>query len=479
MIMDDKSKIKKGLVWSSIERFSAQGLQFLLGIILARLLMPSDYGLIAMISVFIGIGKNIVDSGFVDALIQKKEKKEEDFNTTFFFNISLGLVFYGILFFIAPFISSFYKEPELIAVIRVLGALPFVASLCLVFRAKLMIELRFKALAISNILAVVISGVISVWMAYSGFGVWSLVAQSIINYFMAAVFMCVCVKWIPKFNLSLDSFKSLWGFGSKLLFTAIINTIYHNLYALVLGKRYSSVEAGLFNRSQSLTMFPAQNISLIILKVIYPVQCKIQDDTEKLKDNFLLTLRFSCFVIFPMMLGLVALAKPLVMVLLKEQWIDTVPILQILALAYMWNSMMLFNTNILNVKGRTDFTLKAEIYKKIIGVLLLFGLLPLGIKAVAFGVLLYSIVDILVITYFVKKVINISIWTELKEVFPAFLLSVIMGALVYLCNFIFDNNYIILAVGICVGVAFYFLMAYLFKFKEIGYLRENVLKKKC
>lgn len=465
--MSFQQGLKSGIIWSAIERFSGQGMQFVLSIVIARILLPSDYGLIAMMSIFIGLSQNLVDSGFVDALVQKRNRTEVDYNTTFFFNIGLGIIIYLILFFVAPMIAAFYKEPQLVELVRVFGILPFVTSLGLVLRAKMLISSEFKVLAITGLLSVVVSGALGVWMAYRGYGVWSLVAQTLLNHLCNSLFMWLYLRWIPRLEISFSSFKSLWTFGSKILATAMIHTLYINMYALLIGKRYSATETGLFNRSQTLAMFPALNITTILLKVFYPMECKIQDDNEALRRTFLISIRLACFVIFPLMLGLASLAKPFILVLLGNQWIDAVPLLRILSVAYMWNGLMLLNNSIIYVKGRTDYTLKAEIIKKTLGVIMLLLLLPFGLYAICIGFILYIFIDIFIITHYVKKVLDITLWCEIKEIAHSLFLSTAMAIGVYFLTLNITEPIYQLIIGVVSGIIFYVSIARLFKFKEI------------
>ena len=475
--MSLQKELKTGMIWSAIERFSGQGISFALSIIIARILMPSDYGLIAMMSIFIGLSQNLVDSGFVDALVQKKNKTEQDYNTTFFFNIALGIFIYLILFLVAPLIADFYNEPQLELLVRVFGILPFVTSLGLVLRAQMFIEFKFKALAITGLLSVIVSGGVGVWMAYNGYGVWALVLQTILNALCNALFMWLEMRWIPRFQISLASFKSLWCFGSKILFTAMINTMYVNMYTLLIGKRYSTTDTGLFNRAHTLAMFPALNLTTVLLKVFYPLECKMQDDNEALRRVFMISIRLSCFVIFPLMLGLASLAKPFIILLLGEQWIDSVPLLRILSVAFMWNAMMLLNSSIINVKGRTDYTLKAEIIKKFLGVIMILLLLPWGLYAICSGWIIYAFIDVIVITHYVKKVLDITLWSELKQIVHSLILSVVMAVGVYFLTLNIEEPYCQLLVGVVAGVVFYVSAACLFKFKEVA-LILTALKRK-
>lgn len=475
--MVSTQQIKHGVVWTAIERFSAQGIQFILSLIIARLLSPSDYGLIAMLSIFIGLSQNLVDSGFVDALVQKNDKTETDYSTAFYFNLIFGLVLYGILFVSAPYIADFYNEPKLISVTRVFGLITVITSLGLTLRAKMLVSLNFKKLAVVGILSVIISGSVGLWMAYNGYGVWALVAQTLLNYFCNALFMWFYIRWMPCACFSMDSFRSLFGFGIKLLASSMLHTLYTNLYTLVIGKKFLPADVGYFNRAQTLSQFPSMNISQIFIRVSYPVQCQLQDKPDELKEMFLRNIRMSCYIIFPLMTGIAALAEPFIRFALTEQWLPAVPLLQLLSIAYMWNSILMMNTSLLSVKGRTDFTLKAEIIKKIVGVslVLISSFYSLAVMCISF--IIYSLADFIISAYYVNKVIKVGFREEILAVFPYLLLSVSMGFIICLITAFIHSSILSLLIGFIVGVCFYGIASWLFQIKEFNILCSMVKRK--
>ena len=350
-----KHQAVKGVMWSAVERFSVQGIQFVLTIIIARLVLPSDYGLIAMLSIFLAIAQVFVDSGFSNALIQKKDRTETDFSTVFYFNIIISVVFYLFLYFSAPYIASFYKEPDLSSVTRWIGLNIIIAGFSIVQRAKLTINVDFKRQAKASLSAVLISGIMGILLAYKGWGVWALVTQTLSNSLLNTLLLWIFAKWIPKWVFSRESFNTLFSFGSKLLLSGLLHTVYINLYSLVIGRRYTSIDVGFYNRAYQFASFPSINIVGIINRVIFPIQCEIQDDNERLKKSFLKYLRISCFIIFPLMIIVAVLSKPLILLLLTEKWLPAAELLPILCFAYMWYPVMVVNNQILNVKGRSDY----------------------------------------------------------------------------------------------------------------------------
>lgn len=469
------NNLKKGFFWVTLERFSAQAIQFIVSIIVARILDPKDYGLIAIMGILLGLAQVFVDSGFYDALIQKKNKTNLDYSTAFFFNVSIGILFFILIYFVTPFIASFYNQPDLVSVGRVLGLLPFITSFGISIKAHLASDLKFKQLALSGLFSVIISGAISIWMAYSGFGVWAIIAQTLGNYSFVVLFMWLQCKWMPTCSFSVRSFKYLWDFGAKLLLTSVINAVYVNLFSFIIAKRYSAADAGLYNRAQTLSMFPPLTFSTILVKVFYPIQCKIEDEDE-LVDNYYKSIRLGCFIVFPIMIGIIVLAEPLILVILKEQWKQIVPILQILSLGFMWYPIVLLTNNMLSVKGRTDLSLRAEILKKSAGFIFLFSMLSFNIYVFCFSYPLYVLADIIIIVFYVKKVLNFNVIYLAKQVLSILLVSIIMGLVVY-CSALFFKSYLLkLIFGGLIGGVSYLLLSYFLKIKETIYLIKLIKK---
>lgn len=458
----------KGVIWSAIERFSVQGIQFILSILIARFVLPSEYGLIAMLSIFLAIAQTFVDSGFSNALIQKKDRTEEDFSTVFYFNIVIALLIYGLFYVFAPSIASFYEEPKLTSVSRWIGLSLIINGLSIVQRAKLTIALNFKIQAKASLIAVFLSGIVGVYLAYMGYGVWALVFQSLINSFINAILLWLFANWTPRWCFSWNSFRSLFSFGSKLLLSGLMHTIYTNLYSLVIGKRYSAMDVGLYNRANHFALFPSSNIVSVITRAIYPMQCQIQDDDEKLNASFIQYLRMTCLVIFPLMMTIAALSEPLVRFLLTDKWLPSAELLSILSFAYMWCPVMMINNQMLNVKGHSDYFLKAEVLKKLMAFLILFATLPFGVEILCCGVVLYSFWDMAIIIFFVKKVIRTSYMEQIKNIFPLFGISLLMGLAVYTCVYYLSCClFLKLVIGVVLSSFIYLILCVLFRIREI------------
>lgn len=455
-------------MWSAIERFSVQGIQFVLTIIIARLILPSEYGLIAMLSIFLAIAQTFVDSGFSNALIQKKDRTEVDFSTIFYFNIFIAFVAYGILFVSAPSIASFYKEPALTIVTRWVGLSLILNGLSVVQRAKLTVRVDFRTQAKASLVAVIVSGLIGVLLAYQGYGVWALVFQTLSSSFLNTLLLWTFAKWLPLWCFSWVSFKSLFSFGSKLLLSGLLHTIYINLYSLVIGRRYSAMDVGFYNRSYQLAGFPSINIVGIITRAIYPLQCEMQDDDERLNASFIQYLRMSCYIIFPLMTALGVLAEPLVRLLLTDKWLPSAELLSILCFAYMWYPVMVINNQILNVKGRSDYFLRAEILKKVVAIGILCATLPFGVRVLCWGIVLYNFLDMGIIIYYSRNVISTGYREQVRNIIPLFLLSWGMGISIYLCQLFFVGGSLLLqlVLGCVVAFAIYIILSFIFRIRE-------------
>ncbi|MEG1463857.1 MAG: lipopolysaccharide biosynthesis protein [Mucinivorans sp.] len=465
--MSLKQQATNSVFWSSIERFSVQGIQYVLSILIARQLLPSDYGMIAMLGIFMAVAQTFVDSGFGNALIQKKHRTETDYSTVFYFNIAVAIVLYAILYFCSPFIASFFGEPKLDMVTKVIGLTLIINSIGIVQQTKLTVALDFKRQAYASLVAVMLSGAVGIWMAYNGYGVWTLVWQALLNNILRVALLWCFTIWKPIAVFSIESFRGLFAFGSKLLASQLLHTIYTNLYTLVIGKQFAATELGFFNRASTLAQFPSSNFTNVIVRAVYPIQCKIQDDTAQLNRTFLVYLRMACYVIFPIMIALCVMAEPLIELLLTDKWLPAVPFFQILCLAYMWDPVMKINHNMLNVKGRSDYFLRAEIIKKAVAVLILVATIPFGITVMCLGLIAYSFADMLIIIHFTHRLTQITLAQQTKALMPIILLSVTMGLVIWLVMFISTTALWQLILGSIAALIYYFGGSYILKFNEL------------
>lgn len=466
------SSTTNGVIWSAIERFSVQGISFLLNIVIARLVTPGEYGLIAMLAIFMAIAQSFIDSGFGNALIQKKDRDEVDYSTVFYFNIVVSVILYGILYLCAPLIAEFYNQPELTSVTRWIGLNLILISLSIVQRTRLNIDLNFKLQAKVSLAAVIISGISGIILAYKGWGVWALVFQSLSNNLLSTIFLWIAAKWHPMLVFSINSFKRLFSFGSKLLASGLLHTIYMNLYSLVIGKFYSSSDVGFYNRASSISQYPSTNIVMIITRATYPVLCKHQDDGCWLEQYFLSYLRMTCFIVFPLMVLLAVIAKPLVLLVLTEKWLPAAELISILSLAYIWYPVMVINNQILNVKGRSDLFFKAEIIKKIVAVAILCATLPFGVTWLCWGVLIYNIFDMVVIIRFSKKVICTGYISQLRTLLPLIIITSLSGGTSLIAYTATGNPYVQITIATILFVIMYMTCSHLFKINELSKIKD-------
>ena len=463
-----KAKATRGLFWSSIDRFSTQGVSFVFSIFLARILAPSDYGIVAMIVIFMAVAQAFVDSGFSSALIRKPDLSEEDKSTAFYFNIVVGLVCYGVLYFVSPFIADFYDEPLLSPIVKITGLSIIFNSLCVVQRALFTIAVDFKTQAIISLACTILSGIIGLVMAYNGYGVWSLVVQSTVSNFFNCVLLWLCSHWRPITGFSKASFHYLFNFGSKLLASGLLDTLYNNVYPIVIGKFYSPTQLGLFSRAQGYASLPSSNITGILQRVTFPVLSLIQDDDEKLANNYRRLLRLSAFVVFPLMIGLAAVADPLIRVLITSKWEGCIIYLQIICFGMMLYPIHAINLNLLQVKGRSDLFLKLEIYKKIIGILILICTIPIGVTAMCWGLLIGSVFSLLINTHYTGILIRVDFFLQMKDILPILANSIFTGLIAYYITVMIENSLLGLLAASIIAVTYYLGSSYLFKFSELN-----------
>lgn len=475
MSSDLAQKTKKGLFWSSVERFSNQGVSFVFSIILARILSPSDYGIVAMISIFFAVAQSFVDSGFSNALVRKQDRTDEDLSTCFYFNIVVGVAAYLVLFGIAPWVAAFYSQPILTPIIRVSGLGVLLNSLCVVQQALFTIHIDFKSQAKVTLLSTIISGVIGIILAYLGWGVWALVWQGVAGALCRMGLLWMMSEWHPHTGFSKDSFKYLFGFGSKLLASGLLDTVYNNIYPIVIGKFYNPVQLGNYSRALGWAQLPSSNITGILQRVTFPVLSSMQDDVLRLQANYRRLLRTSAFIVFPLMMLLAAVAAPLIRVVLTSKWDGCVLYLQIICFALMWYPIHAINLNLLQVKGRSDLFLKLEIIKKIVGVGILCVTIPIGVTAMCVGMVVSSLISLVMNTHYTGILIEISFARQMRDLFPFLILSILsyistLGVVLFL-----DKSLISLFLGIFVCTGLYVGLSWVFKLEELQEIK-NILQ---
>lgn len=461
-----KEQTRKGVVWSAVQRFSTQGIQFVTTIIMARMLTPADYGLIGMLDIFIAILSVFVDSGFINALTRKQDRTHEDICTVFFFNIVVSLGAYFILFLIAPLVASFYAIPELCIVLRLLGLIVIIDSFAAVQMTLMTIKLDFKIQTKVSIISLILSGLIGIILAYNDFTYWALVVQALLYGIISTFLYWYYSTWRPSFIFSKKSFNEMFSFGSKILVTSLINTTYGNLYSLVIGKVFSASVLGNYSRANSYANLPSSNITSILQRVTYPVLCKIQDDETLLSNAYRKLIRTSAFIIFPLMTGLSALAHPFISIILGTKWYFCAILLQIICFALMWYPIHAINLNLLLVKGRSDLFLRLEIIKKVIGVIVLCISVPFGIIALCYSSILTSIICLIINTYYTGKLIRVGFIRQIYDISTTLFISVAMWGLILFVNNNINNIYIQMIVGLVIGSSFYTGVSYFINKKD-------------
>lgn len=475
-----KGKTIHGVIWSLIDNVSSSGVIFFVGIILARLLTPEEYGVMAMVSIFIAISNSIIDSGFSSALIRKVKVKPIEYNTVFYFNLLISLLLYICLFFISPFIALFFREPILYEVMRVIGLILIINALSIIPYTIFVREINFKTQTIISLIASVGSGVIGVWMAFSGQGVWSLVGQQLGRQCLNTLFLWFFCHWKPTVSFSMTAFKEMFGFGSKLLLSGLLDTIYKDIYYIVIGRCFSSSILGQYTRAKQFSMVFSTNLTTVVQRVSFPVLSSIQDDSIRLREAYRKVIKSTMLVSFACMLGLAAIAKPLLILLISDKWLPAVYFLQIVCFSNMLYPLHAINLNILKVKGRSDVFLKLEVIKKVLAIFPILVGVYLGIEMMLWGSVIISVISYFLNAYYSASLINYSVYEQLKDIFPSFIVSLGVGFLMWSISLLSISYYLMLIIQLSTG----FILAYLIynwlrldEFLEIKSIANNYVKK--
>jgi len=469
-----KKSVITSLVWKLLERSGTQGIQFIVTIILARLLLPEEFGLIVLLTVFIAISSVFVQSGFNTALIQKKKVDEIDYSSVFYLSLGVAALLYLVLYFSSPFIANFYNEPKLVLVLRVLSITLFFGAINSIQIAIVSKNMQFKKLFSSSIGSVIVSGVIGVWMAYAGFGVWALVAQQLTSQISTTLILWFTVKWRPELVFSVNRIRVLFSFGWKLLVSSLLDTIYMNLRNLIIGKIFTPSILGYYNRGEQFPKLIVSNINGSIQSVMLPTLSSYQDDKKRVKELVRRSIVTSSFIMFPMMIGMAVIAEPLVSLILTDKWLPAVPFLQIFCASYALWPIHTANLQAINALGRSDIFLKLEVVKKVIGLIVLVISIPFGVYAMALGVLVTGIISSFINSYPNSKLINYSFLEQWKDVIPSLLLSLIMGIIIYSIHWLETPNLLTVIIQLVVGVVVYIGLANVFKLECFTYLVATI-----
>lgn len=464
---------KSAVIWSGIERFSQQGVSLLVSIVIARLLVPADYGVIAMIYIFISISQSLIDCGFSSALIQKTDRTETDYSTVFYFNIVFSLILYFVLFFTAPAIAQFYDTPQLVPITRLYGIVIVIQSLNIIQQTKLIIELRFRTKAKITFCSVLISGGIGIILAWHEFGPYALAWQLITATTLTTIGLWICKPWKPQLTFSRTSFKQLFSFGSKLAIGGILTSSYNNLLSLIMGKVFSQTILGLYTKADAWTKQVSMHINISFANVAYPVLCECQHDAQQLKATFFKYLRINSFLIFPLTTILCAVAKPLTLSLLGEKWILLVPFLQLQSIQRLFVPIIDYNWKLFSVKGRSDLALKSEIFRKIIALCIFFAAVPFGIRTVLWGLVLFSVLDCIILIAWVRRLVDFGFREEWRQLRLLFLATTVAGIAAFVITFLPINSWLQLFAGAGGGIIVYLVACRILNIPELQYLKRG------
>lgn len=466
-----KGDTHKSLLWSGVQQFVTFGIQFVLGIVLARLLNPYDYGLIAMQGIFFAISNAFIDFGLEGALIQKKECYKADLNTAFFFSLTMAMAMYVLLFLAAPLIAAFYHAPILAKMLRFSALVLIFNSLGLAPKALLQRQLRFKELAFATTSITLLSGVVALYMAYNDYSYWSLIGQNLIRAAMLTGVCAMYARWLPSWHCSVESFRHLLSFGLPMLFTSLVNAVYSNIYSLVVGRFYPPRQLGLYERASNYSGYMSNNLSDLSMRVLYPLLSRVQDDMVHLKESSLRILHTSAFIVVPINVFLMVKAEDLIQIVLTEKWVEMSPLMQVLCISSMAYVVANLHFNLFKAIGKTQILFICELIKKILGVLILLISFRYGLMVMVWGLLVYAFVNILISSWFVWQVMNITLMDQLRQVNIVVLNAIIALVVCRLLGCVVDDIYIRFVLSLISFFVCYLLLAWIEKDKAIEFIK--------
>lgn len=472
-----RQKTLGGLIWKFAESVGNQLVSFIVSMVLARLLMPEEYGVISIVTVFITLCNVFVNSGLGTALIQKKEADTLDFSTVFYTSFAISLVLYGAMFFAAPWIAVFYKMPILTPVIRVMSLRFVIASANTIQRSYVSKHMQFRKLFFATLGGTVFSGAVGVVLAIRGFGVWALVGQYLLHALAETVVLFIVVSWKPRLMFSFQRLKGLFSFGWKLLASSLIDTLYNNLRGLIIGKKYSSADLAYYNKGKQFPELVSSNVITTIDSVLFPVIAMKQDDRQAVKQMVRRFIKSSTYIMMPLMVGLACVAEPMVRLLLTEKWLFCVPYIQIYCVVGFLQPIQTANMQAIKAMGRSDILLKLEIIKKSFGTLLLLAAMPFGVLILAGSNIIYSVVVLLLNTSPNRKLMNYTLWEQIVDVIPNLIITLVMGAAVYAISFLPLHDLLILPLQVVSGAVIYLLESLLFKNDSFFYIKDMLFSK--
>ena len=461
-----KNKTVYGVGWSAADAFLGQGVTFLVGVVLARILTPSEYGLIGIVLIFTAVLSGVVDSGFSTALIRKNDTTNDDYNTMFITNMAMSFLVYTLLFFCSPLISLFFHRPELTEITRVTGLILIFQALSITQVTILTKRIDFKTKTKASFVSALSSGIIGIVMAYTGFGVWALVGQQLSNKLIYSMCLWILNKWWPSFRFNFSSFKYMWGFGWKMMLAGLLNNIWAQLYQVVVGRCYSPATLGQYSRSKEYASLFSSNFTNIVQRVTFPALSEIQDDKERMVAAYRRIIKTCMFITAVLLISLGAVAEPFIYCLIGPQWHEAATYLPLICLSLSLYPLHAINLNMLQVMGRSDIILYLEIVKKVLAIVpLLLGIF-VNIYWMLIGSILFGVVCIFLNTYYSGKKLGYTSWMQIKDIVPSYFVALIIALSVYFLKNLPFSYYVILPIQIVVGVFVGYLVCRILKLEE-------------
>lgn len=470
-----KEKTVKGTIWSFANAIGGQGVTFIVGLVLARLLSPEEYGLIGIITIFISVFNCLIDSGISNALIRKNDANEEDYNTAFFANLAFSIFFFVVMYAIAPLIASFFNRPILSSLTRVMSIVVVINAVRLVHSALLIKNVDFKTNTYCSLTSGISSGVIGIGMALQNYGIWSLVGQQISRQLINTCCLWYFARWKPKIQFSYSRFIDLWSFGWKLMVSSLLNTCWNQIYQVVIGKCYTPATLGLYTRALQFVSICSDNLNQVLQSVSYPVLCKLQDNKDSLRQGYRRFIKMSMAITFPLMLGLASCGKSLILITIGPKWLVCVPFLQVLCLLYLLYPLHSINLNMLQVLGRSDLFLKLEVIKKCVAVIpILIGVFY-DIMPMLYSSIVASVISLFINTYYSKLLLNYGVKEQIVDIYPSLVIAIVMAVVIFPIQYLPINNIIILCVQILFGGFCYFLLSRFFNKEQYDEVKNIYL----
>lgn len=466
-----KGEAHKSLFWSGVQQFVTFGIQFVLGIVLVRLLNPYDYGLIAMQGIFFAISNAFVDFGLEGALIQKKTCDRTDLNTAFLLSLTMALSMYVLLFLAAPLIADFYHAPILGKMLRFSALVLIFNSIGIAPKALLQRQLRFKELALASTSITLLSGLVALYMAYHGYAYWSLIGQSLLGAALMTGVCAIYARWLPSWHYSMESFRHLVSFGLPMLFTTLVHAVYNNLYSLVVGRFYTARQLGLYERATNYSSYISYNLSGLSMRALYPLLSRVQGDMTQLKVSALRILHASAFIVVPINVFLMIKAEDLIRIVLTEKWIEMAPLMQVMCISSMAYVVSNLHFNLFKAIGKTQILFICELINKILGVLVLLITFRFGLLFMVWGLLLYALINILISSLFVYRFMDITLMDQIRQVHIVIVNGIIALAACWLVGWMIDNLYLRFGLSFVVFFSVYSSLAWIEKDRAIDFLK--------